>query len=215
MSLSKQIAKLLLEVKAIKFSFDPPFTYTSGIKSPIYLDNRQIMSYPKVRSQIIEMYLNFIEENIGVETFDYISGTATAAIPMGAWLSDRLNKPMVYVRMNAKAHGMRNQIEGFLRPNSKVLVLEDHISTAKSLAENVKALRDASGVVEYAMATTSYEKPEALEKLEALKVQTFRLAKGEEITDYAYEMELLSLDQKQSVDQWFKDASKWQVANSN
>src|ERR1700733_4398749 len=95
---NKKIAKLLLSIGAMTFRFDPPYVYTTGLKSPVYLDNRLVMSYPKVRKQIIDAYINVIKEKVGLENIDCISATATAAIPQGAWVAERLKLPMVYVR---------------------------------------------------------------------------------------------------------------------
>src|SRR3990167_9009046 len=110
MNQATAIAKLLLEIKAVMLSPRQPFCYTSGMYSPIYCDNRLIISYPEKRRLVIEAFLMRIAEQ--AIPFDVIAGTATAGIPHAAWIADRLNKPMVYVRSQAKEHGKQNQIEG-------------------------------------------------------------------------------------------------------
>ncbi len=209
MDYSEEIAQFLLECDAVNFKFDPPFTYTSGLKSPIYLDNRKLMSYPKVRTKLIEIYLDVVRALPSFKEIDMISATATAAIPMGALLADHLDLPLVYVRMKSKEHGLENQIEGSLHTKKNVLVIEDHISTAKSLKANIEAIRKAKGCVHYCMATTSYENPQALQTLAALDVQAIRLAKGEEITEFASKKGLLTAEEKSSVNQWFQSPNDW------
>src|SRR5579859_3881066 len=97
-NIAQKVARLLLSIKAITFRFDPPFIYTTGLKSPVYIDNRVVISYPEVRNKIIDFYLEVIRKDIALSEVEYISATATAAIPQGAWIADRLNVPMVYVR---------------------------------------------------------------------------------------------------------------------
>lgn len=138
-----RVAQILIDTHAVSFRFNPPFTYTSGLKSPIYLDNRVIMSYPDKRKKIIDYYVDLIREHVA--EVDYISATATAAIPQGAWIAERLNLPMVYCRSSKKGHGKENQIEGYLKKGSRVVIIEDHISTAGSSVENAEAIRALGG----------------------------------------------------------------------
>jgi orotate phosphoribosyltransferase len=129
MMLSKEIAKSLLQINAVKLSPQNPFTWASGIKSPIYCDNRITLSFPAVRDLIIN---GFVEKSKAFEPFDIVAGVATAGIPHGALLADRLAKPFIYVREKAKSHGRQNQIEGLITEGSRVLVIEDLISTGGS-----------------------------------------------------------------------------------
>jgi orotate phosphoribosyltransferase len=128
-SIQEEAANILLNIKAVSFRFDPPFTYTSGLKSPIYLDNRLVMSHPDERSQIIKLYVETIKQHIGIENVQCVSGTATAAIPQASWIADHLSVPMVFVRSSAKAHGKQRKLEGFVQKGDRVLIIEDHIST--------------------------------------------------------------------------------------
>ncbi|MCH9633954.1 MAG: Orotate phosphoribosyltransferase [Chlamydiae bacterium] len=209
MDYSEEISSFLLECNAINFQFNPPFTYTSGLRSPIYLDNRKLISYPKVRTRLLEIYCEVLKESLDLEALDMVSATATAAIPMGALLAHKLDLPFVYVRSKAKEYGLENQIEGSLHTKNNVLVIEDHISTAKSVKANVEAIRAAQGTVHYIIATTSYENPKALKTLEEIGVEGITLAKGEQITEYATKKGCLTFEEKQSVDLWFKNPEDW------
>ena len=126
---ASQVADHLLKIKAIKLQPKNPFTWASGLKSPIYCDNRVLLSYPAIRKDIIQA---FREKSSQFEPFDVVAGVATAGIAYGALLAEALDKPFIYVRSKAKAHGMQNLIEGYLPENSTVLVIEDLISTGKS-----------------------------------------------------------------------------------
>lgn len=139
--MKKQITKELLDIGAVQINLDTYFTWTSGLKSPIYCDNRLTMSYPKVRKKIAQAFSHMLEED-GIKP-DVIAGCATAGIPHAAWLSDLLNLPMVYVRSKPKGHGKGNQIEGANVEGKTVLVIEDLISTGGSSIEAAKALQQA------------------------------------------------------------------------
>ncbi len=140
---SAKIAKYLLETGAVKFSPDDPFTWASGIKSPIYCDNRVLLSYPNIREVIIDNFVLRIKETY--PEVEAITGVATAGIAHGALIAAEMNLPFAYVRPEPKKHGMKNQIEGKLLPQSKVVVIEDLISTGMSSLKAVDALRE-SGV---------------------------------------------------------------------
>lgn len=152
--LTNHILTELIEIDAIQIKPDRSFTWTSGIKSPIYCDNRLTISYPKIRNKIIEGFIEQIKTK--QLKIDVIAGCATAGIPHAAWLADRLDKPMIYVRGQAKAHGKGNQIEGVIRPGDHVVVVEDLISTGGSVLSVVKAIEAAGGIVEAVFAIFSY-----------------------------------------------------------
>lgn len=208
-AVAKKVVEYLQEIKALTFSFDPPFTFTSGLKSPVYLDNRLIMSYPEIREQFIQFQIKMIGKKIGFENFDVISGTATAAIPMAAWLSDRLNKPMVFVRSSKKGHGKENQIEGVFEKGQKVLVIEDHVSTGKSTIENIMAIREAGGIVKYAVANSTYNTKIAEKAFVDVRVEVFTLVEAKDIVEAAYEQGSIDKNQKELVEDWFIDPVSW------
>jgi orotate phosphoribosyltransferase len=153
MTLSENIAHNLLQINAVKLSPQNPFTWASGIKSPIYCDNRITLSFPAVRDLIIN---GFVEKSKAFEPFDIVAGVATAGIPHGALLADRLAKPFIYVREKAKSHGRQNQIEGLITEGCRVLVIEDLISTGGSSLKAVETLREAGCMVVGILAIFTY-----------------------------------------------------------
>ena len=205
----KKIAKLLLSIGAMTFRFDPPYVYTTGLKSPVYLDNRLVMSYPKVRKQVIDAYIDVIKSQIGIENVDCISATATAAIPQGAWVSGKLNLPMVFVRPTTKSYGKGGKVEGVFKRGAKILIIEDHITTAQSVVGNAQAIRELGGIVKYSVATTTFETQKAAELLKANKVKLIPLTTGKTIVQTALEEKLISQKEKDSIDEWFKDPPAW------
>lgn len=208
-NISVGVAKLLLEIGAMTFRFNPPFTYTSGLKSPVYLDNRLVMSYPEVRDKIIEYYISTIKTNIGLNNVDWISATATAAIPQGCWIAEKLHLPMVFVRPTTKTYGKGGRVEGYLKRGTKVLIVEDHISTAESVKGNVESIRELGGIVEYCIATTTYETEKAKQNIKELNISLITLTTGKIIVETAYNTGKLSKDQKDKVDLWLNDPPEW------
>ena len=148
-----QLARELLRIEAVRLRPDAPFTWASGLKSPIYTDNRIALAFPGVRSQIADG-LAALARSTG--DFDAVAGVATAGIPHAALVADRLGLPLAYVRSSAKAHGRQNRIEGRLTPKQRVVVVEDLISTGGSSLEAVEALRDAGVVVVATLAIFTY-----------------------------------------------------------
>jgi orotate phosphoribosyltransferase len=147
------IARELLQIKAIKLSPQKPFTWASGLKSPIYCDNRMVLSYPDLRSKIIDA---FIEQSKIFVPFDVIGGVATAGIAHAALIADRMELPMIYIRSEAKSHGMGNQVEGNLEAGQRVLVIEDLLSTGGSSLKAVDAVRATGATVVGVLAIFSY-----------------------------------------------------------
>src|SRR5690625_5038906 len=161
MGLSSELARDLLAIKAVQIKTDGYFTWTSGIKSPIYCDNRLTMSYPSVRKNIVRAFVKMIEQ-LSVKP-EVIAGCATAGIPHAAWLAEALNLPMVYVRSDRKSHGKQNQIEGHLNNGDHVLVIEDLISTGGSSIDVAIALREAGAQVTDVFAIFTYGLERAME----------------------------------------------------
>ncbi|WP_431189518.1 orotate phosphoribosyltransferase [Aciduricibacillus chroicocephali] len=154
MASKHDIVKDLLDIKAVQIKTEGYFTWTSGLKSPIYCDNRLTMSYPAVRRKIAKAFAEKIKE-LGVKP-DVIAGCATAGIPHAAWLAEELDLPMVYVRSKPKAHGKGNQIEGAVSAGQKAIVIEDLISTGGSSIESAKALQAEGVEVIQVMAIFTY-----------------------------------------------------------
>src|SRR5665647_650612 len=172
----KAIAEKLLQIKAIKLSIHSPFTWASGWKSPIYCDNRKILSFPFVRDFIKSEMCNVIFQSF--EKADIIAGVATAGIPWGAMAADQLKLPYIYVRPKPKEHGLGNQIEGFYEPGKRVVVIEDLISTGKSSLQVVDVLKNAGLEVEGMVSIFNYGFEEAEEDFKQANI-TYK-----SLTDY-------------------------------
>ena len=151
----KEIAKDLLKIQAVKLSPNEPFTWASGIKSPIYCDNRLTISYPKIRTAIAKGIAELISERY--PKVEVIAGTATAGIPHAAWIAAELDLPLVYVRSKPKDHGRGKQIEGVLHPGAKTVVIDDLLSTGGSVLKAVKAAQNEGADVLGVGAIFSYQ----------------------------------------------------------
>ncbi|GAA0761841.1 orotate phosphoribosyltransferase [Psychroflexus lacisalsi] len=201
-------AELLLQINAIKLNPQEPFTWASGIKSPIYCDNRIILSYPSIRNYIVSELAKPIETLFGKP--DAIAGVATGAIGIGAIIADYLGLPFVYVRPEPKKHGRQNQIEGKLNPHANVVVIEDLISTGKSSMNAIKALKaEGKANIKGMMAifTYGFEESEALFKNEYLDVYT--LGNYEILLEKAYKTNYLNKTELELLKTWRKDPANW------
>ncbi|MFD0933149.1 orotate phosphoribosyltransferase [Psychroflexus salinarum] len=201
-------AELLLQINAIKLNPQKPFTWASGIKSPIYCDNRIVLSYPTIRNYIVSELAKPIETLFGKP--DAIAGVATGAIGIGAIIADYLGLPFVYVRPEPKKHGRQNQIEGKLNPHANVVVIEDLISTGKSSMNAVKALKDegqahVKGMM--AIFTYGFEESETLFKDEYLDVYT--LSNYKILLKKAYNTNYLNETEFELLKTWRKDPANW------
>lgn len=188
MGLQTEITRMLLQIEAVQIRTDNYFTWTSGIKSPIYCDNRLTMSHPEVRHKIVDAFIHLLNENDWQP--ENIAGCATAGIPHAAWLAERLNLPMVYVRSSPKGHGKGNQIEGIVKPGQKVVVIEDLISTGGSSLETVRVLQEAGAVVLGVLAIFSYGLDKAKENFKHENVPMMT------ITGYDFLLDMLEKENK-------------------
>ncbi len=172
-----QAARILLEINAIGFSADKPFIFTSGWASPVYVDCRRVISFPRARQALMRMACQLLEERAGAEAFDAIAGGETAGIPYAAWISDKLNLPMLYVRKQAKGFGRNAQIEGHFKDGARTLLVEDLATDGKSKAKFVEALRQAGAEVQHTFVVFHYGIfPQSLETMEKLGVSLHALA---------------------------------------
>lgn len=208
--IAQKTAELLLQIKAIKLEPQQPFTWSSGWKSPIYCDNRVILSYPAVRNFIKEQLANQIKEKYS--EVDVIAGVATGAIGIGALVAEHLNLPFVYVRPEAKKHGRKNQIEGFLQPKQNVMVIEDLISTGKSSLNAVNALKEAQAEVNGLIAIFSYGFDLAAQNFERQDIDVQTLSNYETLLQKAVENESLEKRDISALKQWRENPSNWQPA---
>lgn len=205
--LEKMTAEKLLRIKAIKLQPSNPFTWASGWKSPIYCDNRKLFSYPAIRNFVkLEMSRIVIEK---YPDADAIAGVATGAITPGALVADALGLPFVYVRATPKDHGLENLIEGELRPNSKVVVIEDLISTGGSSLKAVEAIkRDGSEVVGM-VAIFNYGFPLAKENFESANIELSTLTNYDAVLEQALKIDYIMESDLETLQEWRKAPSKW------
>ncbi len=196
-----QTAELLLRINAVKLSPKEPFTWASGIKSPIYCDNRITLSYPEIRTFIRQNFTRAIEEHFnGVEA---IAGVATGGIAQGALVAQELGLPFAYVRSGKKDHGLSNQIEGEVHPEQRIVVIEDLISTGGSSLRAVDALREKGCNVAGMVAIFTYNLPVSLAKFEETKCKLITLSDYDILIEKALEAGYISNDDL-SVLQEFK-----------
>ncbi|MCG8540515.1 MAG: orotate phosphoribosyltransferase [Clostridia bacterium] len=204
MEASKEIAKHLLEIQAVTIKDTSNlFTWASGIKSPIYCDNRLTMSYPRVRNTIAEAFKEVIEREF--PEAGIIAGTATAGIPHAAWVSEKMDLPMVYVRSTAKGHGKQNQIEGRLFEGKKVVLIEDLLSTGGSSMKAVKALREAGAQVIGVVAIFSYNFQSVDDLFKEEDTQYKTLTSYDILLPIAVEMGYVKKENLELLKQWSKD----------
>lgn len=188
----KEIAKELLSIEAIFLRPEEPFTWASGIKSPIYCDNRLTLTAPEVRTKIENALAEVIKENYA--EVEVLMGTSTAGIPHAAITADKLNLPMGYVRGSSKDHGRHNQIEGRLEKGQKVVVVEDLISTGGSVIDVVNALRDAGAEVLGIVSIFTYNMSKSKTKLEEVNVKNISLSNFDALVEVAAEEGYISKD---------------------
>lgn len=207
MTNEKAVAEKLLQVGAVKLRPEEPFTWASGWKSPIYCDNRKILSFPYTRDFIKSEMCNVIFE--GFPEAQLLAGVATAGIPWGAMASDQLKMPYIYVRPKPKEHGLGNQIEGSFEPGQKVLVIEDLISTGKSSLDVVKVLRDAGLEVIGMVSIFTYGFKQATEAFELASVPYKSLTNYSTLIGMALEKGTVSAETETLLLQWREDPANW------
>lgn len=205
--LAKSIASDLLSIDAVSLSPNEPYTWASGIKSPIYCDNRITMSYPDVRNRIAQGLAEIIKNQY--PDVEVIAGTATAGIPHAAWVSQILNLPMIYIRGSAKDHGKGNQIEGLLKKNQKVVVIEDLISTGGSVIEACKAVTEAGGDVQGVVAIFTYELPKGIENFSSNQINLTTLTNYSTLIDVAIETGKIKEADRTLLNEWRVDPYNW------
>ena len=203
---SEKVAKLLLDIGAITLRPNKPFRYSSGILSPIYTDCRTLMSLPKERKIIRDLYVKNIT-NIG--SFEFIAGTATAGIPHAAWIAEKMNLPMIYVRGKAKDHGKGNQIEGVLKKNQKGAVIEDLISTGKSSLEAISAIKEQGSNATHVFSIITYGMDKAKENFKLNKAKLISLTDFKTVIEMAAKHKFIKDDEQKMILDWIKDPLSW------
>ena len=205
MNKKEQTAKILFDLKAVKINVKEPFTFSSGIKSPIYCDNRVILGYPEAREQIVQGFLDIID----TENTDVIAGVATAGISWAAFIAEKLGKPMAYVRSKPKGHGVGRQIEGAETAGKRVAVIEDLISTGGSSINAAEVLRNSGAESVEVKAIFSYNFKSAFENFEKIN------SKWDIISDFDILIELLKNEkylnetEAKTALEWNKNPESW------
>lgn len=207
-----KVASSMLQIKAIKLNNNEPFTWASGLRSPIYCDNRKALSYPKIRTYIRQELVKAITETFG--DIDVIAGVATAGIPQGVLVAQEMGLPFVYIRSSKKGHGMTNQIEGVINEGQSVVVLEDLVSTGKSSLNAVHALRDVKTNVKGMAAIFTYGLPVADKNLEEAACKLVALSDYNSLIKEAVANNYISGADKKSLLEWRKDPQAWSDKHS-
>lgn len=201
------VAQSLLQIKAIKLNPTNHFTWASGWHSPIYCDNRKILSYPAARKLVYESFAEVIAKLY--PEAEIIAGVATGAIAHGVLVAEKMQKPFIYVRSSPKAHGLTNQVEGEYSKGAKVVVIEDLVSTGGSSLSAVEALRDAGCEVLGMVAIFTYGFPTAEENFAKAAVRLNTLSNYNAMIKLAIEQGYVAADQQETLSQWRKDPASW------
>jgi orotate phosphoribosyltransferase len=207
MTIAENIARVALEIGAIRINAQQPFTWASGYKMPIYNDNRLLLGNAQSRALIGKGFQDLLKKCAA--KVDVIAGTATAGIPHATTLADLLQVPLIYVRSTAKSHGMGNKIEGILKKNQQVLVIEDLVSTGGSAVNAVTAVREAGGIVDHCFSIFSYGFPEAFEKFKSVSCQTHSILVFSELLKVAQSTQNISLNDIETLQSWQESPFKW------
>lgn len=208
MDIAKEIAGILLDIGAVKVSMNPPFTWVSGIKSPVYCDNRKLISYPEARRKIVEGFVQMLKDK--KLDPEYIGGTATAAIPWASFLAYELDLPMIYIRPEKKEHGAGKQVEGSLPAGKRVLILEDLISTGGSSVNAAQAVqKECQGVVSDIFAIVTWEIEEGKKTFMNAGLKLTTLTNFSNIIGLALERGVITKEQWDKILEFKKDPRAW------
>jgi orotate phosphoribosyltransferase len=211
---ARTTARILLEIEAVHFRPHQPFTLTSGRASPVYIDCRKIISFPRARTKIIDLAVELIEREIGFESLDAIAGGETAGIPFAAWIADRLGLPMLYIRKKPKGFGRGAQIEGAMQPGSRCLLVEDLATDGGSKVNFINAVRDGEGEVKDAFVVFHYGIfPQSLETLAKIGVRLHGLATWRDMLAAAEAAGLLDATGAREVRAFLDDPEGWSSAH--
>lgn len=204
---AKVVAEKLLQVNAIKLNVKEPYTWASGWKSPIYCDNRRVLSFPFIRDFIKSELCNVVFEKF--PEAELLAGVATAGIAWGAMTADQLKLPYVYVRPKPKEHGLGNQVEGFYEKGQKTVVIEDLVSTGKSSLQVVDVLKDAGLDVAGMVSIFTYDFPVAGDAFAKASIKYFSLTNYSSLIELALEKGIVSPDEQDILLKWRQDPANW------
>lgn len=199
-TIAQHIAASLLDIEAVALRPQQPFTWTSGLKSPIYCDNRLTMSHPAIREAIADGFAALIQEKF--PDAEVVAGTATAGIPHAAWVAQKLGLPMIYIRDKAKGHGKENLIEGTVKPGQKVIVIEDLISTGGSSLKAAVAVKEAGAVALGVLAIFSYQLDKATDAFQAADMPLYTLSNYSALLEVALEKGKIKQEDMELLRSW-------------
>jgi|ERR1019366_158552 orotate phosphoribosyltransferase len=202
-----KVAEFLLQIKAIKLQPDKPFTWASGWKSPIYCDNRITLSYPKVRTYIRQQFVNVINEQFGKP--DVVAGVATGGIAHGALVAQEMGLPFVYIRSEAKKHGLTNMIEGVVEKGQSVIIIEDLISTGGSSLKALEALHIAGCDVKGMAAIFTYGFKAAVDNFKKKKCKLVTLSDYDTLIKQALQSKYITEEDLKSLKEWRENPAEW------
>ena len=208
---SSKIANYLLQIKAIKLETEKPFKWSSGIYSPIYCDNRIVLSFPKIRKLVCDCFVEIIKKKYN--DTQLVAGVATGGIGIGMLIAEKLDLPFVYVRPQAKKHGRKNQIEGLIKKNIKAIVIEDLISTGKSSLNAVDALKKEKVNVIGLISLFSYELEDAKKNISKSGLNYCSLSNFSDLIKIALSTNYINTKQKEEIFKWRLNPQKWREAN--
>ncbi len=213
MTHEKAVAEKLLQIQAVRLNPEKPFTWASGWKSPVYCDNRKVLSFPHIREFIKSEMCNLIFGEFAEA--EWLGGVATAGIAWGAMAADQLKLPFIYVRSKPKEHGLGNQIEGYYEPGKKIVVIEDLVSTGKSSLQVIEALRQAGLQVIGLVSIFDYGFDEAKKNFEAAGIQSRSLTDYPALIRLATEKGMVSSAQQEILMDWRMDPGGWGIKSKN
>lgn len=212
--MAELLAKMLWEIKAVHFNASQPYTFASGMVSPVYIDCRKLLSFPRIRSTVMDFAASIIMRDAGFEQFDCIAGGETAGIPFAALLADRLGLPMIYVRKQPKGHGRNAQIEGNMPEGARVLVIEDLTTAGGSMFKFIDAVRAAGGTVDHGIALFFYDIfPEAEQRFSNGKVRLHHIATWRNVLSVAREGKLFDDKTFEEVEAFLDAPLAWSGRN--
>ena len=207
-------AKMLVEVEAVRFSSDEPFKFTSGWASPVYIDCRKLISYPRVRQSLMDFAVSVIARNVGFESIDSVCGGETAGIPFAAWISDRLMLPMQYVRKKAKGFGRNAQIEGDFDDGARILLVEDLTTDGNSKIKFCEALREAGATVDHTFVVFYYDIfPHTRDALDQIGLEMHSLATWWDVLKVAKEFNYFDTGSIGEVEKFLNQPMEWSEAH--
>ena len=213
-TIAREASKILIETESVLFNVEEPFTYTSGRMGPVYVDCRKLIAFPRARGVLMDMAASMIAQEVGLESLDIIAGGETAGIPYAAFLSERLNLPMAYVRKKPKGFGRMAQIEGHMNDGDRVILVEDLQTDGGSKKLFVNALREAGAEVAHTFVVFHYGIYEASQKnMDALGITLHALTSWPEVLKTARDNNYVDAKTFDSVQSYFDDPVAWSVAH--